>query len=1062
MFVDFFIRRPIFASVCALVFVIAGAICIPSLPVAEYPNISPPQVAVASSYIGANASTVESAVTTLLEQQINGAEGAKYISSTSGNDGSSTVNITFDLARDADLATVDVQGRVAAIQGRLPNDVIRTGISVNKQSSDFVMAIGLGSRDNRYSAGFLSNYADVYIKDALKRVKGVGDVEVFGLRKYSMRVWLNPDRLARRNLTAADVIQAVQEQNAQVPAGQIGQDPAPAGQMYQMSVRAVGRLLTPLEFERIVIKRNPDGSLVRLKDVGRVELGAESYSSIVRYKAQDAVGIGIMRRPGANALDISKGVSDEMKRLAKRFPPGIVYDTAFDTTIAVRESIKEVLITLAQAILLVIIVIFVFLQEWKSVIIPAITIPVSLIGTFFFLKLFGFSINTLTLFGLTLATGLVVDDAIVVIENISRFVHEKGMKPLEAASAAMSEVTGPVIAMSLVLAAVFVPVAFFPGTTGQLYRQFALTIAFSVAISTFNALTLTPALSALWLHGEQAEHAFFSWFNKFLAGVRTVFRQSLATTLQHRRIALSLFAVSLAGTFWLYQTLPTAFLPQEDTGWFMILIQAPEGVSLSYTTDVLKRVEKELNKVPEIGSCFGLAGWSFTGSNANNGMLFASLKAWQERKGTEHSLESVINRVRLPFSQITEARVVAFNPPAIMGLGNFGGFVFELEDLAGGNIQDLANMTQELCRKANQLPELAPFSVFSPFTASTPELVVEIDRDKAKALNVNIADVFSTLQTYLGSQYVNDFDMNNRVYRVFVQADQQFRSNPKDIGAFYVRSQTGQMITLANLIRVKRDVAPQTISHYNLFRNAEINGSAAPGVSSGQAMQAMERLAAKTLPMGMGYDWSGISLEEIEAGGSTLIIFGLGLLFVFLVLAAQYESIVDPLVILFSVPLAILGALIAQHAAHLENDIFCQIGLVMLIALASKNAILIVEFANNLQDTGLTAAQAVMKAAEIRLRPILMTSLAFIFGICPLVFASGAGAASRHSLGTAVCGGMILSTALSLFVVPIVYVTVSFIRPRRRRQVTPPTEPQDLHKLPFLGDHDPFRSKSPK
>jgi HAE1 family hydrophobic/amphiphilic exporter-1 len=1035
MFVDFFIHRPIFASVCALIFVIAGAICIPTLPVCEYPNIAPPQVAVSSSYIGANAATVESAVTTLLEQQINGAEGMKYMASTSGNDGSSAITVTFDLARDPDLATVDVQGRVAAIQGRLPSDVQRTGLVVNKQSSDFVMAIGISSKDNRYSTAFLSNYADMYLKDALKRVKGVGDVQVFGLRKYSMRVWLDPDRLARRSLTSGDVIAAVNEQNAQVPAGQIGQDPAPPGQTYQMSVRAVGRLLTPSQFENIVIRTNPDGSLVRIRDVGRVELGAESYSNIIRFKGREAVGLGVMRRPGANAIDISKGVRKEMERLSKRFPPGVEYDTAFDTTIAVDESIREVLITLSQAILLVILVIFLFLQEWKSVIIPAITIPVSLIGTFFFLKLFGFSINTLTLFGITLATGLVVDDAIVVIENISRFVHEKGMAPHAAASAAMKEVTGPVIAISLVLAAVFIPVAFFPGTTGQLYRQFALTIAFSVAISTFNALTLTPALSALWLRGEQTEHPMFHWFNNTLAAIRNGFRTALSVTLGHRRIALTLFALSLGLTFWLYKTLPTSFLPQEDTGWFMVLIQAPEGVSLSYTTDVLKKVEKEIGKAPEIGSCFSLAGWSFTGSNANNGMAFASLKAWQDRKGPEHSLESVINRLRGPFSQITEARVVAFNPPAIMGLGNFGGFVFELVDLSGGSIQDLANATQELCRKANQLPELAMFSVFSPFTASTPELVVEIDRERAKELNVNIADVFNTLQVYLGSQYVNDFDMNNRVYRVFVQADQQFRSNPKDIGAFYVRSQTGDMITLSNLVKVKRGVAAQTISHYNLFRNAEINGSAAPGVSSGQAMKAMENLAARVLPVGMSYEWSGISLEEIEAGGSALVLFGLGLLFVFLVLAAQYESIVDPLIILFSVPLAILGALLAQHAAHLQNDVFCQIGLVMLIALASKNAILIVEFANKLQDTGLSPAQAVTRAAEIRLRPILMTSLAFIFGICPLVFASGAGAASRHSLGTAVCGGMILSTVLSLFVVPIIYVVVASVRPRRKRPI---------------------------
>jgi hydrophobic/amphiphilic exporter-1 (mainly G- bacteria), HAE1 family len=1047
MFVDFFIKRPIFASVCAIVFVIAGAICIPTMPVAQYPNIAPPRVGVTSSYTGANATTVESGVTTLLEQQINGAEGVKYITSNSGNDGVSTINITFNLSRDIDLAAVDVQTPVSAIQGRLPDEVKRTGVSITKSNSDFVMAIGFGSENHVYSPAFLSNYADVYVRDALKRVKGVGDAQIFGERKYSMRIWLDPDRLARRGLTAQDVVQAVAEQNAQVPAGEIGQQPVRNDQTFQMSVRAIGRLSSPRDFENIVVRAS-GSNLVRLKDVGRVELGAEDYSSLVRFRGQDAVGIGIFKRAGANAIDISSGVTAEMKRLQRRFPPGLHWETAFDTTLAVRESIREVLFTLAQAILLVVIVIFVFLQQWKSVIIPAITIPVSLIGTFMFMKIFGFSINTLTLFGLTLATGLVVDDAIVVIENISRFVQDKGMEPHRAAWAAMKEVTGPVIAISLVLAAVFIPVAFFPGSTGLLYRQFALTIAFSVAISTFNALTLTPALSALWLSNQQTELAFFRYFNRFLDAVRAGFCSLLTLVLRWRAVALVLFALSLVCTYWLYKALPSSFVPNEDSGYFLTVVQAPEGVSLNYTIDVLKKIEKEFAKMPEIESGFGVAGFGFNGNGSNTAIVFASMKPWHERLGMQHSLDSVINRLRAPLARITEARVVPLNPPPIEGLSNFGGFDFQLEELGGMDIQDFAKITRDFCRQANQLKEIAPFSVYSAFNASTPQLVVEVDRDKAKSLNVNVGDVFSTLQTYLGSAYVNDFDMNNRVYRVYVQADEQYRSNPKDIDRFYVRSAGGQMVSLSSLVKVTRTVAPQTIFHYNLFRSAGINGSAAQGVSSGQAMSAMEKLAQRILPAGMSYEWSSVSLEELEAGGSAMVLFVLGLIFVFLVLAAQYESFTDPFIILFSVPLAMLGALLAQYLAHLENDVFCQIGLLMLIGLACKNAILIVEFANHLQDEGLPPMQAVIRAAEIRLRPILMTSLAFIFGILPLVFAQGAGAASRHSLGTAVCGGMVVSTIFSLFVVPVIYVTVSFIRPRRKK-----TRPVEVpSELPYVGD----------
>jgi HAE1 family hydrophobic/amphiphilic exporter-1 len=1059
MFVDFFISRPIFATVCALIIILSGAVSIPSLPLAEYPNIAPPTVSVTSAYTGASAETVESAVTTPLEQQINGAQNVKYITSTSGNDGTSTISIAFDLDRDLDLAAVDVQSRVSAVQGRLPEEVKRTGVTVAKVSTAFVLAIGVGSLDGRYSSQFLSNYADVYIKDALKRVKGVGDVRIFGERKYSMRIWLDPHKLANKSLTPQDVVDAINDQNVQVAAGQIGQAPLPKDQLFQMSVRAKGRLKTADEFENMVIRSGSDGQLIKLKDVGRAELGAEDYQNVVRFRGREAVGIGIFQRPGSNALEVSKGVRAAMTELSKRFPPGMQYEFAFDTTLAVRESIKEVLITLAQAIGLVVLVIFLFLQSWRSTLIPIFTIPVSLIGTFAVMKVLGFSINTLTLFGITLATGLVVDDAIVVIENISRFIEEKNLIGSEAASRAMAEVTGAVIAISLVLGAVFVPVAFFPGTTGQLYKQFALTIAISVAISTFNALTLTPALSALWLKkhksGDDGPLAFiFRPFNWMLNGLRNAYGATLRLVLKAKPLALVVFAGLLFATYWLYKTVPSSFIPGEDKGYFIVLIQAPQGVSLNYTIDILKKIEVELDKCPEISSSFGIAGFSFSGTNPNNGIVFSSLKPWHERHGHEHSLDGIIEHIRGPLSGITGAMCIPFSPPSIQGLGNFGGFAFELQDLYGTDIQQLASVTRDMMIKGNQKKELR--GVFSSFSANSPQIIAEVLRDRARALNVFLADIFSTLQIMLGSQYVNDFDLGNRIYRVYVQGDQLFRSNPKNLEEFYVRSRNGQMIPLNNLIKVQRTTSPQTITHYNLFRSAEINGSAAPGVSSGEAIAQMEQLAASVLPQGMSYEWSGISLEEKESGPQTIILFALGIVVVFLVLAAQYESFFDPVIILLAVPLAMLGALLAQWGRGLQNDVFCQIGLVMLVGLASKNAILIVEFANHLKGQGENALEAVVHAAQIRFRPILMTSLAFVMGIMPLVFATGAGAASRQSLGTAVCGGMLVSTFLSLYFVPVIYLIVGDLRDRikgTKKSAPPPPAPlSDADESPDLTD----------
>ncbi len=1029
MFVDFFIGRPIFATVCALIIILAGAVSIPTLPLAEYPDISPPKVSVTAAYTGASAEVVESAVTTPLEQAINGAQNIKYITSTSGNDGTSTININFDLGRDVDLAAVDVQSRISSAQGRLPEEVKRTGVTVAKVSNAFVLAIGILTPDDRYSSQFLSNYSDVYIKDAIKRVKGVGDVRIFGERKYSMRIWLDPGKLANKGVTPQDVVAAIAEQNVQVAAGQIGQAPLPPGQMFQMSIRAKGRLKNADEFENIIIRSGADGQLIRLKDVGRAELGAEDYGNVVRFRGKDAVGIGVFQRPGSNALEISRGVREEMDKLAKRFPPGMKHEFAFDTTLSVRESIKEVLITLAQAVLLVVLVIFVFLQSWRSTLIPVITIPVSLIGTFAVMKVLDFSINTLTLFGITLATGLVVDDAIVVIENITRFIHEKKLAPREAASQAMAEVTGAVIAISLVLGAVFVPVAFFPGTTGQLYKQFALTIAISVAISTFNALTLTPALSALWLkEGDEGGGKFFKPINWVIDGCRNLYTSTLAVVLKLKPLVLVLFALLLGATYWLSKTVPTAFIPNEDVGYFIVIVQAPEGVSLNYTLGVLRKLENEIDKCPEVVSSFGIAGFSFSGTNPNNGIVFCSLKPWHDRHGYDHSLEGIINRLRGPLGGITEAMVIPVSPPAIQGLGNFGGFAFELQDLYGTDIKQLAQVTMQMMMAGNQDKQLS--GVFSTFTASSPQLVAEVLRDKARSLNILMSDVFGTLQILLGSSYVNDFDLGNRIYRVYVQGDALFRANPRNIDEYYVRSRSGEMVRMSNLIKIERTTTAQTINHYNLFRSAEINGSTAPGVSSGTALEAMENVAAKVLPQGMSYEWSGISAEEKESGPQATMLFLLGIIVVFLVLAAQYESFVDPVIILLSVPLAMFGALLAQYLRHLDNDVFCQIGLVMLVGLASKNAILIVEFANHLKKQGVEPEEAVRQACATRFRPILMTSLAFVSGILPLVFATGAGAASRHSLGTAVCGGMVFSTVLSLYIVPVIYLTVGALRAR--------------------------------
>jgi len=1035
--VDFFIHRPVFSTVCALLIILAGAVCIPTLPIAQFPNLAPPQVGVAAVYTGASAQTVESAVTTPLEQQINGSEGMKYITSSSDNNGVSQITATFDLNRDPDLAAVDIENRVNTASGRLPTAVKQVGVTVAKTSQNFVFGAAIFSPDGRYSTLFMSNYLDVYVRDSLKRVPGVADVLIFGERKYSMRLWLDPVRMASRALTADDVVSALQEQNVEVAAGQVGSQPALPGQQFQISVRAVGRLSEASQFEDIILKSNADGTLVRLRDVGRAELGAEDYSSDLNYNGHESVGIGITQLSTANALDVDRRCIAELDRLAKRFPPGMKYELAFDTTDAVSESIRDVVSTLGLAIFLVILVIFVFLEDWRSTIIPAVTIPVSLIGTFAFVKLLGFSINTLTLFGITLATGLVVDDAIVVIENIERHLQEGESSPLKAASDAMKEVTGAVIATSLVLVAVFVPVAFFPGTTGILFRQFALTIAFSITISAFNALTLTPSLAALLLgrqHGEK--NWFFKRVDRVLAVVTNGYVRALRAFLRFEVVALILFAAGLGLAYFVFGKVPQGFVPTEDQGYLIVAIQAPTGASLEYTENIGQQVIAITRNFPEIEGTFSIAGFSFGGNAPNAGLVFLPLRPYEQRKGRDHTAAAVIKRLRGPLFGISGAIVIPFEPPAVQGLGQFGGFQFELLDQGNHTLQDLDKVTHDLTRAGEARPEKDLTGLFTTYTASDPQYVITIDREKAKSLHIPLSQITDTLSVYMGSAYINDFDFNNRSYRVYVQADKQFRSHPQDMKQYYVRSDSGAMVPLDNLVAISQTVAPQVISHYNLFRSTEINGSAAPGFSSGQAIQAMQQLSAKVLPQGYTYEWSGISLEELASGSTTLILFGLGTLVVYLTLSAQYESFVLPFIILLAVPMALLGALSAQWIRSQQNDVYCQVGLVMLVGLASKNAILIVEFAEQLRERGMTILDAAVEAARIRLRPILMTSLAFILGVVPLVTASGAGENGRHSVGTTVFGGMIMSTILNLFFIPVLYLLIEGFREYRRKPKT--------------------------
>ncbi|MDM9584498.1 efflux RND transporter permease subunit [Nostoc sp. GT001] len=1071
MFVNTFIRRPVLTTVCTFIILLLGSICIPILPISQLPDLAPVQITVSSNNIGADAQTTENTVTNIIERQINGVKDVSYISSNTGNDGSSNITVSFPTNVNSDIAQVNVQNKEALASPQLPDTVQRTGVTVETASSSLLLVYGFYSENNEYDNIFISNYVDLYIFDQIKRLPGVGSARVFGERKYAMRLWLDPNKLAQHKLTPQDVTTALQQQNIQVGAGAIGKEPAPDNQSFEFALRATSRFKDAAEFEDMVLKVSPAGTtnsptssiLVKVRDVGRVELGAESYLADAKFTIpgnapKAAVGLGIYQLPGSNALKVAHAVEEQIKILEKSFPPGLKAQLAFDTTPFVEISLEEVLHTLVEAIVLVVLVIFVFLQDWRTTIIPTVAIPVSLIGTCAALLVLGFQINTLTLFGFVLAIGIVVDDAIIVVEAVAVKL-EQGMRPFEAAVEAMKELTGAIIATSLVLMAVFIPVAFIPGTTGIVYKQFALTVACSIAISTFNALTFSPSMAAILMRPAQTPRGPLGWFfTQFNRGFSWFTRRyvGFVSYLTHvKPIVIGVFVTGLLATVLMYRAVPTGFIPEEDQGYFFVIVQGPDGVSLKYTESVMNKVAKEVTSAPEVRASFMISGFGFDGNASNLGIAFANLKPWKERTEESQSVYGILQRLNKKLSTITEARAIAVNAPPVRGLSTTGGFEFIIQDKTGSApIETLIETAQKLIGAANKNPALQ--GVFTQFTANTPQFDIQVNRNQAKALNVEINDIFGALQTYLGSQYVNNFVQGQRQYRVYVQADGVFRSNPDDIGKLYVRSASGAMIPLSSLVKITPFVGLKTIAHYNLYRSIKVQGAPAPGASSGQAIKAMEQLAAENLPQGFGYEWTGTYLQEKTSGGATGLIFGLAIVIVFLVLAAQYESYIDPIIILLTVPLAVLGAMTAiwlrsnifmagSLFPKVVDDIYCQVGLVTLIGLAAKNAILVVEFANQLHEQGMSYTRAAVKAGEERLRPILMTSFAALLGFLPLVISEGAGASSRWSLGTALFGGLMLSTFLSLFLVPILYILVKTlaqaILPGKRGGSNPPDSP---------------------
>jgi HAE1 family hydrophobic/amphiphilic exporter-1 len=1022
MFSRFFIDRPIFACVISIVIVIAGLVAVRTLPIAQYPEISPPTVQVTASYPGANAKVVAETVGQPIEEQVNGVEGMLYMSSTSSNTGSYSLTVTFEVGTELDMAAVRVQNRVAVAEAGLPEEVKRLGISTKKQSTNILLIASLFSPENHFDTLYLSNYATLRIKDELARIDGVGDVRIFGARDYSMRVWIDPDKLKARNLTAGDVVAALKEQNVQVAAGMIGQEPAPDGQQFQFTVTTLGRLANAEQFADVILKTTEGGRLTRISDVARIELGAREYGDSSQFNGKPAVAIGIYQLPGANALDVASQVQARLAELAKNFPEGMQYHIPFDTTTFVETAIDEVVVTLLIAVLLVFLTIFMFLQDWRATLIPALTIPVSLIGTFAVMASLGISINLLSLFGIVLAIGIVVDDAIVVVENAARNIDELGLSAREATLRAMNEVTGPVIATTLVLLAVFVPTAFLGGITGQLYRQFALTIATATVFSSINALTLSPALCAILLRPTKVSHHWiFRVFNWTFDRTRNLYARCLGGLVRRAVLTLALFVVLAGAAFWGFLRLPTGFVPAEDQGYAFVSIQLPDAASVERTAEVVEELNRRLAGMEGVQDWVSIVGFSLIdmASSSNMATLWVVFDPWEERNAPHLSAEALVGQMWQEFGQIQEAQIFAFIPPAIRGLGFAGGFLMELQDRGGGDLANLQQVAGEMIQDANSQSSLA--RVYSTFRASVPQLYADVNRTQAKTLGIPLDDVFDTLQACLGSVYVNDFNKFGRTYQVKVQADSSFRRTPEDIRRLEVRNSRGQMIPLGTVVSVQETVGPQLIKRYNMYPSATINGQAAPGHSSGESLQIMENLANARLPRAYGFEWTGMSYQEKATTNQGLLIFALAVIFVYLVLCAQYESWSSPLAVILSVPLALLGTVGAVMARGMDVNVYTQIGIVLLIALASKTSILIVEFAKSLRAEGKDIQVAALESARLRFRPILMTAFTFILGVLPLVVASGAGSASRQALGTAVFGGMLSATLLLVFFVPVFY-----------------------------------------
>ncbi|KAF3363019.1 Efflux pump membrane transporter BepE [Chlamydiales bacterium STE3] len=1021
MISHYFIDKPIFASVISILITLAGLVALKNLPIEQYPNITPPQIQVSTNFTGADANTVAENVASPIEQQVNGVEDMIYMYSQNSASGDMSLNVFFEIGSNPDMAQVNVQNRVNMALPRLPSEVQRVGVTVSKQTPNILLFINVQSLDGTLDDIFVSNYTSINIVDELLRVDGVSNAQVIGARDYSMRLWLKPDRMAQLAITALDVVNAIKEQNQQFAIGQIGQAPTPHPVEITIPVISKGRLATPKEFEDIIIRANPDGSMVLLKDIGRAELGAQDYSVNTKLNGKSTAAIAIYQQYGANALDVAERVKQAMERLSKNFPQGLSYSIPYDTTKFIRSSIAEVVRTIFEATLLVIIVVFIFLQNIRATIVPVLALIVSIIGTFAGMYLFGFSINTLTLFGLVLAIGIVVDDAIVVIENVERNIREFGYSSREAAIRAMEEVTGPIIAIVFVLCAVFVPVAFLGGIAGQLYRQFAITIAISVIISGLVALTLSPAISALLLKKETKPSRFANFFNRNFDR----FTQSYLSVTQwliHRTfLTLLLFAAIIVGLLSLAHVTPTSFVPNEDQGYVMAVSNLPDGSSLNRTTAVDDQLFQIAKENPAVEGVVSLSGFSLLdGLNRTmSGANFIVLKDWSERKAKDMQLSSILNYFNQQYSKITEALVLTFNPPAIQGLGTVGGFEFWIENRGSQGVEGLSQAVAEFLEESINHPALA--NLTTTFQTNNMQLFVDLDRYKARSYGVGIADIFQTLQVLLGSLYVNDFNKFGRTFRVTAQAEPNYRYKIDDIGEVYVRSANGEMIPMKSLVTLKYVSGPTLISRFNGFNGARILGHAAPGYSSGQAMDTMEEIARKILPQGMTFAWSGESYQEKATGGTASSVLLGGIVVVFLVLAALYEKWSLPFAIILAVPLGLFGAFVAVLLSGTSNDVYFQVGLVTLIALSAKNAILIVEFAVIKRNEGMPIIEAALEAARLRFRAILMTSLTFIFGVVPLVISSGAGANSRHSVGTGVLGGMISATFFAVFFVPFFY-----------------------------------------